>query len=54
MFYPFVQGMFSEREEEYNLKGDLNLKKTKIRTNMKSMCVPSGGVTLWNSLETEI
>ena len=49
-----IQGMFSEREGGYNLRGDLNLKKPKVRTNMKSMCVSSCGVTLWNSLETEI
>ena len=44
--------MFGEREGGYNLRGDLKFNKPKVRTNMKS--ISSYGVTLWNSLATEI
>lgn len=49
-----IQDMFNEREGGYNLRGELHFKKPKVRTNMKSMCVSSCGVNLWNSLGTEI
>ena len=49
-----IRGMFTEREGGYNLRGELNFRKHKVRTTMKSMCISNCGVTLWNSLEQEM
>lgn len=33
------------------MRDELNFKKLKIRTTLKSMCVTTCGVRLWNKLE---
>ncbi len=49
-----IREMFTERDGGYNLRGNLNFKKQKVRTTMKSFCMSSCGVTLWNNLDMEI
>lgn len=49
-----MQKMFMDRQGGYNLRGEYNFKKFKVRTNMKSMCITVCGVSLWNGLELEL
>ena len=48
-----IQGMFSEREGGYNLRGELNLKTRVARTTLKTFCISVCGVKLWNSMHVE-
>lgn len=49
-----IQKMFSEREGDYDLRGNFNLKIHKVRTTLKSLCITICGVKLWNTLGMEI
>ncbi len=49
-----IQGMFSQREGKYNLRGLFYFKNVKVRTTRKSFCVSVYGVKLWNCLNEEL
>lgn len=49
-----IQTMFRDREGGYGLRGELNFKTIRTRTTMKSFCISSCGVKIWNSIEVEI
>ena len=49
-----IQKLFKEKECGYNLRGKNNFEKHYVRTNLQSMSISFGGVTLWNSLDDEI
>ena len=49
-----IQNLFKNRECKYNLRNQNSLEKPHVRTNLKSMGITFGGVTLWNSLDAEI
>ncbi len=49
-----TQNMFMDREEGYDLRGNLNLKQRCFHTAHKSMCISVCGVILWNALGEEI
>ena len=48
-----IQRLFQKREGGYNLRGEYNYKILNRRTTMKSFCVSTAGVKLWNSLSEE-
>ena len=49
-----IQRLFMDREGNYYLRRELNLKHLGSRLNLKSMCVSVKGVSLWNHLPEEI
>ena len=49
-----IQGIFSEREGGYNLRGQGNFKTINRRTTLRSFCMSTLGVKLWNSLSIEL
>ena len=49
-----IQNLFKNRECKYNLRNQNSLEKPHVRTNLKSMGITFGGVTLWSSLDAEI
>ena len=46
-----IQKMFSDGEGDYNLRGELNLRKLLVHTTMKSLCITICGLNLWNGLD---
>ena len=52
---PFtIQKMFSERDGRYNLRREMNFKIMNRRTCLKSRCITSKGVELWNAQNEEL
>lgn len=46
-----IQNMFLDRDSKYNLRGQMNFKKQRVRTTLKEMFITRRGVDLWNELE---
>lgn len=49
-----IQKLFFNRDGDYNLRGELNLKHQRARTTLKCFSVSVCGVRLWNGLGVEL
>lgn len=49
-----IQGLFTERECQHDLRGTCMFKKNQVRTNAKYHCISVKGVILWNSCQEEL
>ena len=49
-----VRSIFLDKEGGYDLRGTLDFKKHVMRTTLKTMCISSCGVTIWNQLNDNL